>query len=121
MHQVGTNKSDGGAIIQVVGLGTKILNAQTGKTGTSFKFGTDTGVVIVGINLGAGSDNLNLYSTTLSDGISINMGDGNDVVIASNVHCGLLSVSLGDGNNVANVYKVTALAGGFGVGREQWQ
>jgi hypothetical protein len=32
VHQVGTNKSDGGAIIQVVGLGTKIFNAQTGKT-----------------------------------------------------------------------------------------
>jgi hypothetical protein len=36
VHQVGTNKSDGGAIIQVVGSGTKILNTLTGKRGTSF-------------------------------------------------------------------------------------
>jgi hypothetical protein len=72
-------------------------------------------VVIIGIDLGAGSDNLNLYSTTVSDGISINMGDGNDVANVSNVHCGLLSVSLGGGNNVASLTNITTQGGGCGV------
>jgi hypothetical protein len=122
VHQVGTNKADGGAIIQVIGLGTKLVNAETGKTGNSFTFGASAGVTILGIDLGSGNDTLNLYNTTVSQGLSIQMDDpsdaghdGNDVVTASNVHCGLFSLELGGGKNVAAITNVTATIAGFGM------
>ena len=114
VHQVGTNRATGGAIIQVVGLGTKIFNAETGKRGTSFNFGAGAGVdiSIFSINLGNGSDSLNLYHTTIANGSSISADQ--DVVTISNFRCGLFSLSLG-GNNVVAINNVTSTAAGFGM------
>jgi hypothetical protein len=71
-------------------------------------------VVIIGIDLAGGRDSLNLFNTTVADGIQVQMGGGHDIANVSNLHCGLFSLSLG-GGNVASISNVTALAGGFGV------
>ena len=119
VHQIGTN-SDGGAIIQVIGAGTKINNSDTGSTSNSATFGggASTGITSIDIELAGGSDVLTFYNTTVSDIITVNMddpgsggvGDGNDVLTMTNVHstADTITVGLGGGTNVATLFRVTS-------------
>ena len=132
VHQVGTNSDGSGAIIQVLGAGTKIQNLDTGTTGTSFKFGTGAGngIVSIDIEMGGGSDVVSFLNTTVAGPITVNMddpssggtGDGNDVLAMANVHAtsDVISISLGNGRNVATVVRVSSgsdftLTGGDGT------
>jgi hypothetical protein len=118
VHQVGTNSDGSGAIIQVLGAGTKINNTDTTTTGTSFTFGSGTGngITSITIDLGGGRDTLTFANTTVSSDISVMMDDaalgpdGNDVLAMTNVHSsgGMISVDLGGGTNVAVLSKVTS-------------
>ncbi len=130
VHQVGTN-IDGGAIVQVQGDGTKIDNLDTSTIGNFFTFGggASLGITSIDINLGGGADVLTFYNTTVSGEITVNMddpasggiGDGNDVLVMSNVHAetGTVTITLGNGTNVASIFRVTSgsdfsLTGGNG-------
>jgi hypothetical protein len=94
VHQVGKNV-DGGAIIQVIGAGTKIKNADTGKTGTSFNFGNSTGITDTRILLPNGNNALTFCNTTLSGTIEVDMLGGNESLTMTNVHS--LSTQADDG------------------------
>jgi hypothetical protein len=130
VHQIGTN-SNGGAIIQVLGAGTKINNSDTGTTSNSATFGGNgtTGITSIDIKLAGGSDVLTFYNTTVSGSIIVNMddpssggvGDGNDVLTMINLHstADTMTVGLGGGTNVATLFRVSSgsdftLTGGDG-------
>lgn len=122
VRQVGKNV-DGAPIIQVTGAATKLSNLDTGKTGTSFKFGSATGddISAIDIEMGGGSDIVTFTDTTVFGSITVNMddpssggvGDGNDVLVMSNVHStdDNVNVWLGGGTNVASLTKVSAVDG----------
>ena len=119
VRQIGTN-TDGGAIIQVVGAGTKINNTDTGTIGYAFTFGggTNTGITSIDIEMGGGSDVVNFSNTTVSGSITVNMddpnsdgvGDGNDVLAMVNVHStsDTVTIGLGGGTNSASLFRVSS-------------
>jgi hypothetical protein len=114
IHQTGKN-IDGDPIIQVLGAGTKLNNLDNGKTGTSFTFGSVSGDDITSINIAmaGGNDVVTFTNTTVDSTITVDMGDGNNVLTMVNVHTtdDAINVSLGDGTNVASLVKVGASFG----------
>jgi len=120
VHQIGTNSDGSGAIIQVLGAGTKINNTDTGTTGNSATFGSATGAGItsIDIEMAGGRDTVTFTNTTVSGTILVNMddpasggvGDGNDVLVMTNVHStsDTITIGLGGGNNVATLVRVSS-------------
>ena len=109
VHQTGSHQ------FQVQGLATTIKSGS--HSGSSFTF---KNVDELAVDLRGGADSLNLYNSTLSGTVGINMGSGNDVVTVTNVSSSVFGANLGDGNDVASIYKVstTAFAVDAGDGRD---
>jgi hypothetical protein len=118
VRQIGTNV-DGGAIIQVLGAGTKINNTDTGTVGNSFTFGggTNTGITSVDIEMAGGRDTVTWSNTTVTGTITVNMddpssggaGDDKDVLAMTNVHSAdTVTIDLGGGTNVATLVRVSS-------------
>jgi hypothetical protein len=129
--QVSKNSDGSGAIIRVTDAGTKINNLDTGKTGTTFTFGSGAGnsITSIDIELAGGRDTLTFANTTVTGSITVNMddqdsggtGDGNDVLATANVHStsDVITIGLGNGTNVATLVNVSSgsdftLTGGDG-------
>jgi hypothetical protein len=120
VHQIGTNSDGSGAIIQVLGSGTKINNLDTATTGFSFTFGSGNGngITSIDIEMAGGSDVVTFANTRVSGSITVNMddpssgdvGDGNDVLAMANVHStnGVITIGLGNGANVATLVRVSS-------------
>src|SRR4051812_28028823 len=110
ISQVGENS------FRVSGINTKLVIGTPGSTlrVNSFVF---ENVSDLTLNMNGGNDFVGIANTTINGFLTIDMGEGNDVLTMFNVHeivptetTGLASITLGSGNDVAVLVHVSSTA-----------